>query len=117
MAQKLDGEEVYWISPPVALISDALDHLLSFEKVQAVIFVPIWAGNSFWFKLREGKYFKPFVQDYIIFSPEFIVYNSAKSCLFNGFKKFYSMAIKIETSSNFTVEYPVNLFLVDEVDE
>ena len=107
--QNLHSSEIYWLCPPVSLISRTIKYLLSFQDVTAVLYVPIWAGQTFWFDLIDGSHFKKFVQDYLVLSPFYSMSNDSKNTTFAGFKRFNGMAILINLSKDTKILFPHKL--------
>ena len=70
-AQILVSSEIYWLCPPPALVSNVIDHFLSFNEVTGVLICPVWKGSDYFVKLVENLRFAPFVANYYLFSPRF----------------------------------------------
>ena len=111
--QDLTSNHTYWMCPPVSLISRAIKYLLLFPCVKAVLYVPIWSGQPFWFDIFDGIYFKEFIQDYLILSPFYSMSNDSTNTTFVGFKRFNGMAIFIDSSKRSKILFPHQLLRYD----
>lgn len=91
------GFEFNWLSPPIYLIGKTLQHLRNC-KGKGVLFVPMWRSSYFWPLItRDGLQFETFIKHFLILDPFF--YNrTTKSSVFDGFAKFYSLALYIDFS-------------------
>ena len=85
-----------WLCPPVYLIGKTLRYLeLCREK--GVLFFPIWKSAYYWPMItNDGHTFKPFIKHYLLLDPYFIYHANRFFSVFQGFAKFYSMALLID---------------------
>ena len=59
-AQNLRHEEVYWITPPVTKVLDAINHVLHAEDmVVAFISFPEWKNANYWPMIIRGQFYAP----------------------------------------------------------
>lgn len=91
------GNEFNWLCPPIYLIGKTLKHLKTCHA-KGVLFVPMWKSAYFWPLLtRDGTNFESFVKHYLILDPFFLNHCRIRS-VFEGFAKFYSLALFIDFS-------------------
>ena len=93
-AQELVEKEVYFCCPPVKEILFTFKKLTNCSNVQAILIIPNWHSANFWPFLHDGQTFKSEIKDFIVFSPEFLVFNENDS-LFSRNPKFQMIALKI----------------------
>ena len=87
-----------WLCPPIYLIGKTLRYL-ELCKGKGVLFAPIWTSAYYWPMLtNDGKVFKPFIKKFLFLDPIFINHARLSNSIFDGFAKFYSIALLIDFS-------------------
>jgi len=91
------GNELNWLCPPTYLIGKAIKHL-KLCRAKGVLFVPVWKSSYFWPLLtRDGINFESFIKHFLVLDPFYFNYSRTKS-VFEGFAKFYALALLIDFS-------------------
>ena len=91
------NNEINWLCPPISLIGRTLKHLRNC-KGKGILFVPLWSSSYYWPLLTSnGLEFEPFVKHFLVLDPYFVNYSNTR-CIFDGFAKFYSLALFIDMS-------------------
>lgn len=91
--------ELNWLCPPISLIGKTIQHLKNC-KGRGILFLPIWPSAYYWPLLTSnGKTFRAFIKQFLVLDPYFIN-NSRTSCVFDGFAKFYSIALYIDLKND-----------------
>jgi hypothetical protein len=79
-AQTLLHKEVYWITPPVTKVLDAINHVLNAgDMVAAYISFPEWKNANYWPKIVRGRYYAPWISAIYFSDPHFQAFNDASS--------------------------------------
>ena len=102
--QDLISTEIYWITPPIKLISRTLYKILNCdENITCLISVPVWKKRNYWFQLFDGMFFRPFVKDYFLNNPKYV--SQQNKGMFQGYKHFKHITLLIESKGNFEVKF------------
>lgn len=90
--------EFNWLCPPIHLIAKTIKHLEHCKAV-GVLLLPEWKSAYFW-PLISGKdqRFKAFVKHYLLLDPYYLNGDGTQKSIFDGFAKFYSLALYIDFS-------------------
>ena len=97
-AQIPSSHEFYWICPPPQIVGHVFNHLIQFENIKGLLFIPCWAKLNCWPIITRGKFFHPIIQKAWYCKPSFINYTAAKN-IFDGNKSFKSVILKFDTST------------------
>ena len=96
-AQKIPLDNLF-VFPPVHLIIPALKHLQLFKSFGCLV-VPFWPSSYFWtFICADGVHFDSWVKNVLIFSPFFQSGEYVRNEVFQGVKKFSSLALQFDFS-------------------
>ena len=94
---QLSCTEIYWLQPPVDMLSKVIGFILQSKKeVLAIISFPEWPLAPFWPMVVRGRRFAPFVRAAVYTNPFYIKFNDASN-LFTGRKKFRHISILVNT--------------------
>ena len=97
-AQTLSDQEVYWLQPPVELITKVIKFVLQSKAgVIAIISFPEWPLSIFWPFVIKGDHFSPFVRAATYNRPTYMSFNDSSN-IFRGTKRFRHISIMINTS-------------------
>ena len=87
-----------WLCPPIYLIGKTLRYL-ELCKGKGVLLVPIWKSAYYWPMLtKDGNNFNPFIKNFLLLDPFFLNYAKLSNSVFDGFAKFYSIALLLDFS-------------------
>ena len=96
-ATRLSIKEVYWLQPPVDLVSKTIRFILQSKlDILAIVSFPEWPLSLFWPVVVHGDRFAPFVRAAVYGHPVYSKYNEASS-IFEGKKRFRHISILINT--------------------
>ena len=99
-AQKLPAVNLF-VFPPTHLIIPTLYHLEKF-KANGVLIIPKWASAIFWNLIcQDGIHYNYFIKSYFEFSPVFVSGEHIVNQMFNGVKKFSTLAIHFNFFESF----------------
>ena len=85
-----------WVFPPIHLVIPTLFHLEKFAAF-GVFIVPMWKASHYWpYLCEDGVHFNNFVQNCLIFSPRYISGEHIHNSVFQGVKKFDTLALKFD---------------------
>ena len=66
--------------------------------------VPYWKSQSYWPMLcSDGVHFRPFVIEWMLFSPRFIPGRFVSHSVFNGYASFDMLAIRMDFTGSFVM--------------
>lgn len=84
------------VFPPIHLIIPALYHLQKFKSFGCFI-LPKWISSYFWtFICDDGRHFNKFIKSIFVFSPKYVSGSHVLSTMFQGCKKFDTLALKFD---------------------
>ena len=64
-----------------------------------MLLVPIWKSAYFWpMFTQDGNNFRPFIKNFLLLDPFFINHARLSNSVFDGFAKFYSIALLLDFS-------------------
>lgn len=93
-AQILDKNTVYYVCPPVRLISRALNFVID-NGLKALFVVPRWPSANFWPILFENCAFRPEISRHLIFKGYFRKINESKQSSFHHFRSQWMLAFLV----------------------
>ena len=105
--QKLDCNIVYYMHPPIKMLSLVFNRLKLSTNIRALMILPIWLSRPFWTSFVQNDCFHPIVKNFYIFDPEFVAFS--KTASFKGHVKFKMLAFYIHSGNVFKVHCPLNL--------
>ena len=83
-----------WLCPPISLIGSVIRHMEMCEA-RGTLLLPMWDSAYYWpFIYPNGLHLAKYIKQILVINPYFIA--NSDSNLFNGFKSFNTMALKIE---------------------
>ena len=103
--QKLKPDQVYYVTPPVSQISQAILKILSYEHVNCILIVPFWTHWPFFALFSDDDFGAPFVKNLFRFKPRFIQAN--QHSIFHGHTIFDMLAVHIFKPGSFKVPIPL----------
>ena len=87
-----------WLCPPIYLIGKTIRYL-ELCKGKGVPLVPIWKSAYFWpMFTQDGNNFRPFIKNFLLLDSFFISHARLSNSVFDGFDKFYSIALLLDFS-------------------
>ena len=93
--QKLGGDEIYFVCPPICHIQRAWRKVTQTKGITAIVCIPYWKSHAYFADLLEADNFKPCIKDHFCFKANFV--SKSDSCLFNGVTKFDMIALLVKT--------------------
>jgi hypothetical protein len=100
---ELLSQHVYYLHPPVSLITRCIKKVLLYPNVRAVIIIPLWKSHSFFTFIHKAGFFKSYIRGVLRFKPLFVAFSPTTK--FKGYMNFDNLALAIDTSTENAIPY------------